>query len=313
MRTKLIRSVSLVSIVTLIGCGIGHGKMGCNSDNGNGGSTANNLLSSLSISPGTLSPPFASGTTDYTFSVENSVTAVTVIPTAKDSGTTIKVTVGQTSYDVTSGASQSITLNGTDPTMIIIDVTGSDGTTTDTYTVTVTRAAAGTDIGDIGGACQCTDLPNSKCHDTLTGNTLPAGGDIANCNVPSGIAGAVKLCLRSFNSSNQSLYPSTYFANGYCSLGTTKCSLGNLCSFGTYDDMVACPSGSVMVTDSTTILGGAVSLNEKVCAKSCSDDNDCRTADGYTCSVNSDKCANNTAKFCYDARNLTNKCVVTKF
>ncbi len=93
-------------------------------------------LSNLSVSSGTISPAFASGTTGYTASVINTVTSLTVTPTTSDATATI--TVNGTA--VTSGsASGAISLN-TGPNTITTVVTAQDGVTTKTYTVTVTRA-----------------------------------------------------------------------------------------------------------------------------------------------------------------------------
>jgi LPXTG-motif cell wall-anchored protein len=93
-------------------------------------------LSALTLSEGALSPDFASGTDDYTASVGNSVSSVTITPTASHSGATITVN----GNSVTSGAaSGEIALNVGENT-IEIEVTAQDGTTTNTYTVTVTRA-----------------------------------------------------------------------------------------------------------------------------------------------------------------------------
>ena len=95
-------------------------------------------LSNLALSSGTLSPTFASGTTSYTASVANSVTAITVTPTVTDA--TATVTVNGTT--VASGsASGSISLNVGTNTISTV-VTAQDGTTNSTYTVVVTRAAA---------------------------------------------------------------------------------------------------------------------------------------------------------------------------
>jgi len=94
-------------------------------------------LSNLTISNGTLAPVFASGTTSYTASVGNSVTSVTVTPTL--SATTATVTVNGVSN--TSGSpSASIPLSVGANTITTI-VTAQNGTTTQTYTITVTRAA----------------------------------------------------------------------------------------------------------------------------------------------------------------------------
>jgi uncharacterized protein YjdB len=100
--------------------------------------STNAALSSLSLSTGSLSPTFASGTTSYTASVANSVSSITVTPTRNQANATITVN-GTT---VASGsASGSISLNVGSNTLTTI-VTAQDGTTTQTYSTTVTRAAA---------------------------------------------------------------------------------------------------------------------------------------------------------------------------
>ncbi|UXN75916.1 autotransporter domain-containing protein (plasmid) [Devosia sp. A8/3-2] len=101
-----------------------------------GGST-NAQLSGLAPSTGALSPAFSAGTRAYMLAVPNSVETFALTPTAADPSATITVS-GQT---VASGtASPAITLNiGT--TAIVVVVTAPDGSTTQTYTVTVDRPA----------------------------------------------------------------------------------------------------------------------------------------------------------------------------
>ncbi len=53
--------------------------------------SSNADLSNLTVSQGTLTPAFAAGTTSYTDSVANSVTGMTVTPTASDTSATIRV------------------------------------------------------------------------------------------------------------------------------------------------------------------------------------------------------------------------------
>ena len=105
--------------------------------------STNANLSALTISSGTLSPSFASGTTAYTASVSNGTTSVTVTPTVSDANATIQARVNGGSYaSVTSGsASSSLSLNVGSNT-IDVTVTAQDGSTTKTYTITVTRAAS---------------------------------------------------------------------------------------------------------------------------------------------------------------------------
>ncbi len=93
-------------------------------------------LSNLAISAGTLSPAFATATTGYTAAVDNTVIATTATPTVTDATATVTVN----GLAVSSGtASQSIPL-AVGPNTITVVVTAQDGSTTKTYTVTITRA-----------------------------------------------------------------------------------------------------------------------------------------------------------------------------
>jgi hypothetical protein len=92
-------------------------------------------LSNLALSSGSLSPAFASSTTNYTAVVANAVNALTVIPALTESAASVKVN----GVAVASGsASGSIPLSVGSNTLTVL-VTAQDGTTTKTYTVTVTR------------------------------------------------------------------------------------------------------------------------------------------------------------------------------
>jgi hypothetical protein len=96
-------------------------------------------LSNLTISSGTLTPPFLSSTTSYTDSVANDVSSMTITPTVNQANAT--VTVNGT--PVTSGSASSIiSLNEGDNT-ITTAITAQDGTTTKTYVIIVTRASGG--------------------------------------------------------------------------------------------------------------------------------------------------------------------------
>ena len=103
-------------------------------------------LGSLTISSGTLSPPFSSSDITYTASVDNSVTQVTVTPTASDSSATITVN----GNDVTSGIGYILTgLTVGEPNTVTVIVTAQDSTTK-TYIITLTRAASLSDNADLG-------------------------------------------------------------------------------------------------------------------------------------------------------------------
>ena len=103
---------------------------------------ADATLESLAISPGTLSPAFAGGTTTYTATVAATVTALTVTATPRDDDASITVTANGRA--VTGGrASHAVALDAAGgSTVVTIVVTAEDGTTTKTYKVTVKRATA---------------------------------------------------------------------------------------------------------------------------------------------------------------------------
>ena len=90
-------------------------------------------LSALTLSQGSLSPSFTSGTLAYTASVSNSVSSLVVTPTVNDANATATVNGASPATPVT------LTVGSN---TVTVQVTAQDGTTTQNYTVTVTRAAA---------------------------------------------------------------------------------------------------------------------------------------------------------------------------
>ena len=90
-----------------------------------------------------LSPVFAAGTTEYTASVANARTHVRLTATVADSAATLKVGKrGGTLVAVASGTASGAIALAEGTNAIEVEVTAEDGTTTNRYTVTVTRAAA---------------------------------------------------------------------------------------------------------------------------------------------------------------------------
>jgi gliding motility-associated-like protein len=102
-------------------------------------------LANLSISSGTLMPAFSPGTTSYAVNVTNATTAVTLTPTTSDAAASVKVN----GVPVVSGSgSASIALvNGANT--INVTVTGNDGLSTRTYTVTVTRQSNNSNLANM--------------------------------------------------------------------------------------------------------------------------------------------------------------------
>jgi len=98
----------------------------------------NAALANLTISNGTLSPAFLTGTNSYTASVSNAVSAITVTPTTGNSTATVKVN-GITVISGTASAGLPLIVG---PNTLTTIVTAQDGITTNTYTIIVTRAAS---------------------------------------------------------------------------------------------------------------------------------------------------------------------------
>ena len=90
-------------------------------------------LSALTLSSGSLSPGFASGTLAYTSSVPNSVSSLIVTPTTNDANATATVNGASATTPVTLAVGSNT---------VTVQVTAQDGVTTQSYTVTVTRAAS---------------------------------------------------------------------------------------------------------------------------------------------------------------------------
>ncbi len=93
-------------------------------------------LSNIKLSTGALSPAFATGTVNYTASVPNTVTSVTLTPTTTDANATVTVN-GATVASGTASGAIALVVGANKITTII---TAQNGTTTKTYTVTVNRS-----------------------------------------------------------------------------------------------------------------------------------------------------------------------------
>ncbi|MCU6794338.1 cadherin-like beta sandwich domain-containing protein [Paenibacillus sp. WQ 127069] len=99
--------------------------------------STNANLSNLTLSQGSLSPPFAAGTISYTSAVAHAVSSIEVTAIIADSNATVKLNGSAAA----SGSAVTIPLNIGSNTITIL-VTAQDGTTQKTYTVTVNRAAS---------------------------------------------------------------------------------------------------------------------------------------------------------------------------
>nr|WP_294942880.1 cadherin-like beta sandwich domain-containing protein [uncultured Mucilaginibacter sp.] len=94
-------------------------------------------LSSLAISSGTLSPAFATGTGNYTATVTNSISSITVTPASNNANAVIQVN----NVTIPSGSAANVPLV-IGSNSVVVKITAEDGTTINPYTITITRQAS---------------------------------------------------------------------------------------------------------------------------------------------------------------------------
>jgi hypothetical protein len=168
----------------------------------------------------------------------------------------------------------------------------------------------------LGEPCTCT---GTDCAQMQV--PKPAGGTIAGCEqVATDVPGAALVCLRSYGGD---LATKTYFANGYCGLMATTCTGADLiCTsavYGDYATMTACPAGSVMLQDSqdVDVIGQQATVKNKLCAKICTSDADCRSGEIDPVLSNETsqyRCIDKGGvKFCDDPRNLSSSYTAAAF
>ena len=149
-------------------------------------------LSALTISDGVLTPAFDPVTDAYNVTVQNSVENVTVTPTANQSGATITV---QTVAVTSGSASAELALAEGASLDIVIVVTATDGSTTGTYTLTVSRPAAGGATATLTGTLTEANLFAGTAMATLTlsGTEYETGVAAADFLLSADVAGTVSL------------------------------------------------------------------------------------------------------------------------
>jgi gliding motility-associated-like protein len=92
-------------------------------------------LSNLTLSSGPLGPVFASATIEYTATVENAISSVTLTPVLTQANATITIN----GVTVASGSAFEINNLLVGPNVVTIEVMAQDGITKKTYTTTITR------------------------------------------------------------------------------------------------------------------------------------------------------------------------------
>lgn len=140
-------------------------------------------LSALALGTGTLSPSFSTGVLDYTASVSNTTTTITVRPTLGDTTATVKVN----GIAVASGSFCSPIALAIGPNVIRAVTTAQDGVTTITYTITVTRVSVNSDLAALAtssGTLSPAFQTNTTAYAlsvpyAITGMSVtPTGGDV---------------------------------------------------------------------------------------------------------------------------------------
>jgi hypothetical protein len=133
-------------------------------------------LSNLSPSTGALSPGFSAATTSYTDSVANSVTAITLTPTATDPNATVKIN----GVTVSSGAASGSLALAVGTTTITTVVTAQNGANTQTYTLAVTRAMG----APVAGAVSATVAYGSSANSLAASLSGGAATSLAISTAP---------------------------------------------------------------------------------------------------------------------------------
>ncbi|WP_309121525.1 cadherin-like beta sandwich domain-containing protein [Paenibacillus sp.] len=149
---------------------------------------ANPYLVGLTLSSGTLSPSFSSAVTAYTATVGNNVNSLTMTPTLYGSGGTVTVavydgngTLAGGPFSVTSGAASSALPLSTGNNTISIEAPSLGGTTK-TYTVTVTKSAAGVDA-DLFDLWLSEGILNPTFDQAITNYAVDVSNDVTRLAV----------------------------------------------------------------------------------------------------------------------------------
>ncbi|MES2656595.1 MAG: cadherin-like beta sandwich domain-containing protein [Bacteroidota bacterium] len=100
--------------------------------------SVNANLSAIALSAGNLNPVFATAITNYTVSLSNSITSLTITPTKADTNATIQLRVNGGAYvTISSGIPSSPLLLNIGSNTVDVKVTAQDGVTIKIYTITI--------------------------------------------------------------------------------------------------------------------------------------------------------------------------------
>jgi hypothetical protein len=247
----------------------------------------NASLASLTTTAGALTPVFASGTTSYTASVPNTTASITVTPTVADSGATVKVNTVTVASGSASGAISLVVGSNVIGTV----VTAQDGTTTKSYTITVTRAAPAAGNADLaslatsagalapgfasGTTSYTAGVPNATASITVTptvadgGATVKVNGVAVASGSPSGAialsvgSNVIATVVTAQNGTTTKSYAITVTraapAAGNADLASLATSAGSLTpgfASGTTSYTASVPNATASITVTPTVADG---------------------------------------------------------
>ena len=182
---------------------------------------------------------FASGTTSYTASVDNSTTHVRLTPTASDANATVKVGKGSSLTTVSSGSASAAIALSVGSNAIKAEVTAGDGTTTQTYTVTVTRR-------------QVQQTPSTPAVATLSGLTVSTATSSAGPFTP--------LSIGAFASGTTSYSASVDNSTTHARLTPTVTDADATLRVGVGTSLTAVASGSASAAIALSVGENAISV-----------------------------------------------------
>ena len=204
---------------------------------------------------------FASGTTSYSASVTNSVTHVKLTPTVNNSNATVKVGKGSSLTTVTSGQPSGAIALSVGANALKVEVTAQDGTTTQIYTVTVTRAQA-----------QQTQFTDATLSGLTATSSTSSGGSFKTLNIGTFAAGTTSYSASVTNSvTHVKLTPTVNHSNATVKVGKQGTTLATVTS-GMASSAIALSVGSntlvvrVTAEDTTTTRNYTVTVTRQTTA-----------------------------------------------
>ena len=151
----------------------GNGNLGSTGTPFTVGPSSNADLSQLQSSEGVLNPAFNPNTLNYSISVANNVTAITLTPTVSEPNATVVVNGSA----VASGSASGPIALAVGSTTINVVVTAQDGTVK-TYEVSVTRA--GSSIAELSGLVPTTGTLSPAFSPTTFAYDMKVGSEVAS-------------------------------------------------------------------------------------------------------------------------------------